>query len=293
MHGLGDNLYQRAVLQTMTREVWLSTPWPQFYGDLDHVRCLKPLTKLRTQAKNAARGGFARNNRQTATRRWHYTADPKLSILESLSKEIGMPTPARMSGPSFDLPRMFDEPYIVVRPVCHRAEWASDSRSPLPEYIAEAVEVLRRDFKVISVADLEHDKEWALEPLPYADVRFHKGELPVEQLLSLVENASGLVGGVGWIVPASLSYQVPLLLVYGGWGLSNSPSRVIGSIEASFIDQVLPDEFCMCNTNRHACDKRISDFRSRARAFADRIIPRAFVDATNRYRVVSSHGATL
>src|SRR3546814_11400043 len=36
MHGLGDNLHQRAILRHLmqSHEVWLETPWPCIYHDL-------------------------------------------------------------------------------------------------------------------------------------------------------------------------------------------------------------------------------------------------------------------
>jgi hypothetical protein len=293
MQGLGDNLYQRAVLQSVKAEVWLKTSWPQIYADMPTVKCVRPITRLRTQAKNVDRSTFARPAPMATAKRWHYVSDPSISILESLARQMQVPTPSGMDGPRFGLPKLVDGPYIVVRPACVRSEWTSDSRNPLPEYIAEAIEALRDRFAIVSVADLEEGKEWALDPLPYADLTLHRGELKVEQLLSLVENAAGLVGGVGWIVPAALSYRVPLLLIYGGWGLSNSPSRIIGNLDSSFIEQAVPDVFCMCNNNRHACDKRIADFAVRARAFADGLVPRPDVDAAAWDRVVSSQGESL
>ena len=55
MHGLGDNIYQRAhVRQAVANgsEIYLTTPWPQLYADLPGVRCVRPNSHLRTQAKN-------------------------------------------------------------------------------------------------------------------------------------------------------------------------------------------------------------------------------------------------
>ncbi len=55
MKGLGDNIYQRAFVQQIRRPVFLETPWPELYQDMPHVQCVRPSTKLRTQAKNIAR----------------------------------------------------------------------------------------------------------------------------------------------------------------------------------------------------------------------------------------------
>jgi hypothetical protein len=276
MQGLGDNLYQRAILRHMAhRWVYLKTAWPQIYADLPHVIPVQPLTKLRTQRKNELRSRrqYKRAPTGLIERAWHYQQSPTLSILQSLAE--GMQVRAEsfdMTGPEFDGPKM-PKPYIVVRPVCERIEWASASRGPLPEYVAEAVEYLRKDFLIVSVADLEVGKERALKPLPYADVRFHSGELAIDQLLGLVRGAAGLVGGVGWIVPAALAYRKPLFLIFGGWGYVNGPHRLFGpGVVHDFIDEAMPDGFCRCNSSSHDCDKRISNFGDRARTFAARVV---------------------
>ena len=273
MHGLGDNLYQRAVLKHCGEHVFLQTPWPQLYADLPNVTCVPANSRLRTQAKSEQRSQslFGRLSGGQRVQRWHYVNDPQLSILQSLAQQIGA-SGFDFRGPTFDGPKI-KRPYVVVRPVCLRREWTSDARNPAPEYIARAIEYLRQDFTIVSVADLQEGHEWALNPLPYADVTYHAGELNIEQLLGLVQGAAAMVGGVGWVVPASLSYSVPLLLIYGGWGFSNGPSRIFGpGVDTSFIDQVMPDAFCHCNSNRHLCDKRISGFDDRARAFAARLV---------------------
>jgi hypothetical protein len=297
MHGLGDNLYQRAVLKQMTRHwVYLKTPWPQIYADMAHVIPVRPATRLRTQAKNE-QASFRRYKKaplSLPSRAWSYQQSATQSILESLAERLKVAaTSFDMTGPEFDGPKI-GRPYIVVRPVTERREWVSASRGPLPEYVAEAVEHLRKDFAIVSVADLEAGSEWALEPLPYADFTFHSGELPIGQLLGLMRGAAGAVGGVGWIVPAALAYRVPLLLIFGGWGYSNGPHRLYGpGVAHSFVDEVFPDEFCRCNSNSHNCNKRISFFGTRARSFAGRLIRETSMVAGGGHRLVSSRGETL
>lgn len=273
MHGLGDNLYQRSIAKFIKGPIHLQTPWPQIYADLPNVICVRPNTKLRTQAKNEAASAalFGQCVGPAKQVRWHYTNDVKLSILQSLMQQIEAKQ-FDLRGPVF-AGIGIKEPYIVVRPVCLRREWTSDSRNPLPQYIAAAIEHLRKDFTIVSVADLLDGHEWALDPLPHADIKFHAGELNVEKLLGLVQHSAAMVGGVGWIVPAALAYSVPLFLIYGGWGHSNGPHRLFGpGVDASFIDQVMPDVFCACNSNRHLCDKRIASLDDRARAFAARLV---------------------
>lgn len=271
MQGLGDNIYQRAVLRALG-PVYLRTPWPQLYGDMP-VQCVDPKTELRTQKKNASRGGYvpAPSLRPLTL---HYRPD-NLSILESLARSVGVPT----AGLYMDLPDFGPGPlrgrYIVVRPSTYRKEWPAESRNPKPQYLADAAAIAREaGFRVVSVADLQAGHEWADTPLPPADVVFHQGELNVEALMALVANAAGVIGGVGWVAPACLAYRTPLFLIYGGWGKSNGPNRIFGPlVDSSNIEQVLPDAFCKCDIRDHGCDKRISRLAERARSWVESLGP--------------------
>lgn len=266
MHGLGDNLYQRAVLAALERPVHLVTSWPQFYADLPHVRCVKPgPVRLRTQT---------RNSNETPARlwspapvgaeriRWHYVHRDGVSILEALCAGLGVdPARVQMSGPPVP-PSPILGPYIVVRPATVRREWRADSRNPDPVYIARAAEAARAwGWKVVSLADLHVSEEWALDPVPPADVVRHRGEGGAMGALSILAGAEAVVGGVGWIVPAALAYRRRLLLIYGGWGGHNGPGRIFGRhVDTSRVWQATPDNFCLCTSNSHDCDKRITDF---------------------------------
>src|SRR5665213_2628659 len=55
MHGLGDNINQRAFIKELGRECYLDTPWPSLYADLPFVKIVKCDTMLRTQVKNIKR----------------------------------------------------------------------------------------------------------------------------------------------------------------------------------------------------------------------------------------------
>lgn len=267
MHGLGDNLYQRAVLRTLGGEVFLETPWPQMYADMPQVRCVRPGTRLRTQAKNAARRDLdglwhrLRATERIRRRRWHYVRYPG-SLLEALFFDLRRTQPETVdfSGPAV-APESWPKPYVVVRPATVRREWPAASRNPRPEYLAQAAEAARSaGFSVISVADLVEGQEWALDPLPVADKTYHAGELPLERLLALVAGAAGLIGGVGWLVPAAVAYQVPLLLIYGGAGGWHGPQRILDRrMKTDRITQALPDAFCRCKSHEHDCNKTITN----------------------------------
>lgn len=270
MHGLGDNIYQRAALTRLCEsragaQTWLRTPWPQLYAGLP-LRFLHPHTDLRTQAKNARLQRFDPEPGGVVQRRIGYVQD-RQSMLESLAQSAGVPAAGlRFTLPDFG-PPPFTTPYVVVRPATVRKEWMAASRNPRPEYLVQAAQAAQAaGLRVVSVADIVPPLETAVEPLPPADIRFHAGELPVEKLLALVAGARGVIGGVGWIVPACLAYRVPLFLVYGGWGRANGPQRIFGPhVDTTNITQVLPDAFCPCDNRDHDCNRHITSLPERAR----------------------------
>lgn len=277
MHGLGDNLYQRAVLRHYHPEgrLYLQTSWPQLYADMPHVHPIrKPNVTLRTQAKNAATadGFHAAPEGRRINRKLSYVRRPG-SILEALCASLEIRAPARfdMTGPPVNPVR--DTRYVVVRPATVRTEWRADARNPRPEYIARAAEAAQAaGFSVISVADLKEGEEWALEPLPPADVTLHRGELSVMNLLEVIAGAAGVIGGVGFLTCAALAYNVPQLLIFGGWGHDNHPGRILGpGLDTSRIVQAVPDPMCMCHDGLHDCPRSIAGMDRHIAAFLDLI----------------------
>lgn len=278
MHGLGDNLYQRAALRDFMRDdgFYLSTSWPQLYADMAHIHPVRPSgIDLRTQSKNLKTAtGFVDMPERPIRMRLAYPSDDR-TILDGLLCCLDhSPRRVRMNGTHVERhPMLPDKPYVLVRPVTTRSEWRADARAPDPEYIYSAAEAAAKaGYTVVSVADLEPGKEWAEEPLPEADIYWHSGELDVMGLMSCVKYASGVIGGVGWIVPASLAYKTPLLLIYGGWGHDNGPHRLLDPrVDSAHIVQATPDDFCMCADWMHDCDKRISGMEGYIDEFITRI----------------------
>lgn len=269
MKGLGDNIYQRAFIRQLPGRVWLETPWPELYRDMPHVRFVRPATDLRTQAKNIARhAGWVSPPRGLGQLSIRYGAPGIYN---------GMRNSFRVQPGPLDLPDFGPAPvagrYVLVRPVTVRAEWRADTRNPLPEYIANAAaEMRRRGYQVVSVADLQPGQEWALDPLPEADVRYHAGELPVDQLLALLQGAAAVIGGIGWIVPASIAAGVPAWIVCGGQGGYNAPELITDrAMDTSRLTFAVPDNFCRCTERQHTCDKRIQNYDQRFAEWADRL----------------------
>lgn len=268
MRGLGDSIYSRAFIKQLPGQLYVDTPWPELLADLPNVHFIRPQTTLRTQAKNIARhADWIMPPGRQPTRQIRYGAE---GIIPGMIGAFGV-----MPG-EFDLPPLPPSPvegkYVVVRPATVRSEWRADTRNPDPWYISAAVlKAFSKGYTIISVADLQEGHEWAVEPLPYADVRYHKGELPVEQLLALVKGAAAVIGGIGWIVPAALSAKVSAWIICGGQGGFNAPELICPA--KSTITFAVPDNFCRCRLKQHNCDKRISDYDSKLTEWADKAIP--------------------
>lgn len=270
MRGLGDCLFQRAFLRSMPGPVYLETPWPELYSDMPHVLPVRPHTTLRTQLKNIARQtGYHAAPAYRQSKRIEYRQD---GIYNGMRKSFGV-EPGVLDLPDFGFKMPFDgKPYAVVRPVTVRSEWRADTRNPLPEYVAEcAAELQRRGVTVVSVADLQEGAEWAVGELPPADIRYHAGELNVTELLALIQGASVVVGGIGWIVPATIAAQVPAWVICGGQGGYNSPGKITDpSMNLERIRFAIPDNFCQCIHKEHGCDKRIADHGKQFAEWLDR-----------------------
>lgn len=265
--GLGDNIYERAFIKQLPKPLYLDTPWPEIHADIPGVHFIRPQTNLRTQAKNIARhADWIMPPGRQPTRQIRYGAE---GIIPGMTACFGV-----MPG-EFDLPPLPPSPvegkYVVVRPATVRSEWRADTRNPDPEYIiAAAAEAKARGYRVISVADLVDGVEWMVGDSPYADVRYHKGELPVEQLLALVKGAAAVIGGIGWLAPAALAAKVPAWIICGGQGGFNAPELICPA--KSTITFAVPDNFCRCKLKQHDCNKRISDYDSKLAKWFDGLL---------------------
>lgn len=260
MHGLGDNIFQRGFIKNLKGDIYVETPWPQLYEGLD-VKCVKPKLKLRTQAKNAeAVDTWAKRPAQVTryiSPGYNARTMERASLIGAMRGQFGVEPD--LSLPDFPSP-VTRAKYAVIRPATVRTEWANPARNPDPRYLAQAAEMLRqRGYYVVSVADINDTDEWAVGELPYADLRMHGGEWDVTQILGLVQHASVVVGGVGWILPAAAAYETPLYMVLGGNLGHNAPEK-IGLQDAPNIGWAVPVNPCYCASKSHDCEKVIHEF---------------------------------
>jgi ADP-heptose:LPS heptosyltransferase len=268
MWGLGDNIFSRPFVRAATQqyEIWLDSPWPELYADLD-IKFVRGTRRLRTQQKNMARQP-----------RDCWSLPPPMPELKIGYPELGVLPIIRcmerrwesvnvaFDPALFDLPDMgpapikSERPIAVVRPVTVRSEWLNEARNPRPEYIQTITNELMATHTVVMVADLEPGQEWLLGKLPPAHQYFVNGELPLRQLLALIRDADIVIGGVGWIVPAGLAVKTKTFIVLGGQGGHNAPAKITDPrLDLSRIGFATPNRFCQCTNMRHNCDKAMAD----------------------------------
>jgi hypothetical protein len=270
MQGLGDNIMQRPFIRAAAQRepvVYLQTPWPELYADLENVRPVRSQTRLRTQAKNESRwrGRWWPRPSLCRAARVNYGGVgvvQGVSIMESMEASLPLgDQPFVWDLPDLGPPFEIDtggRPIAIVRPVTERAEWLNQSRSPRPEYVNAAAERLAGSHFVIAVADLQPGQEWLVGPMPVCDVAYIRGELPAMDLLALMAQADVVIGGVGWIVPAALALGTRAFIYLGGNGAHNGPEQLVyPKADSSRLGLAVPRNFCRCAEKQHRCDKVI------------------------------------
>ena len=267
MHGLGDNLHQRAVVREFakTREVWLETPWPQVYHDLP-VRCLPLDSRLRTQRRNIERVQrlYAHEDQRPYKRvRLWYTHDgirQAGGFLAAMCAESGVPN-GDFSLPIpqawHDMARAWidewrvDRPLMLYRPLVERREWIGcAARNPDAAAYVALAKSIRERFFVVSVADLEPNKEWAVSDPLGADVECHAGELRFEVLAALAARAALVWCSPGFALVLAQAVRAPMVAVFGG----HEASRFY---DHGFAENLFIGRGCDCFRKDHDCDKHI------------------------------------
>lgn len=274
MHGLGDNLHQRAIVKhyMQDNEVWLDTPWPSVYHDLigPNLKLVSNGSTLRTQAKNAQRErGMYETDGPIPERVLKIMYSPQGvrehgSVLAAMCHhanspviDFSIPIKEEWSEKVFRLINHWkpSKPVMVFRPLVERKEWGGcKARNPDFAAYKAIYEKLAKDYFVISIADLEKGKEWlAMEDLP-ADVKIHRGELEFGTIAAMISRAELVLSSPGFAIALAQAVGTKSICVFGGY--ENSASFSAGATGAKYlgIDTVNP---CQCFSHHHTCDKRI------------------------------------
>lgn len=272
--GLGDNIYMRPIVRAIAQSsiVYTDTPWPELYQDIKNVRFYYTKRLLRTQLKNIARqektiwSTLPNKINQILKPSYSFTKGTlftellKTMCFENINLTLDLP----------EFPRNNTRKIAIIRPVTIRTEWLNTARNPLPEYICEiADELLYRGYHVICVADIDDINERVHDCMPRATEHILNG-LPISNLLGLIQSASLVVGGPGWIIPAAVAANVPALIVYGGQGAHNAPELLIEKHWLHKVSHILPNNFHRCTNMRcTSCDKTIQNFSEKVRNYLD------------------------
>lgn len=276
MHGLGDNLHQRAVIrQLMNRhDIWLETPWPCVFHDMvgPHLRLLDKGSRLRTQNKNAfrERAAFSRVVVPPGAKElkvWYRQEDvKKYGFLGAMMDYCGcatetadfrLPIPVSWRSKAAALLNGLDpgKPIMIYRPLVERTEWnGCASRNSDHAAYADLLASIRDRFFVVSVADLVPGQEWIVSRAIEADATYHAGELDFETLAALTARAALMFCSPGFAIALSQAVGTPTVCIFGGH--ENSRHYIDGARFAPFLG-IDPIEPCECFSKNHKCRKAI------------------------------------
>lgn len=278
LHGLGDNIHQRAVLRQLlqTREIWLETSWPSIYHDLagPDLHLMRRPVGLRTQTKNASREIAKFDGRDPPRCERMRIAYSGADVMDTNSKTVleamcrntftdytaadyRLPVPREWFD---DLNKIVDmaavansgKPLLVYRPLVERPEWrGGTARNANVACYTHLFAFLRSHFYVVSVADLAPGKEWIVGPQLKADVTLHAGELPFEALAALFSSADLAFTSSGFAAILAPAVGTPCINIVGGYEYActhDSGSRFTPLLSIG------PKEPCHCWTS--ACNRQ-------------------------------------
>lgn len=279
MHGLGDNVMTRAGVRKLLAEIpgtiYLETPWPAIFTDLEseRLKLVFKMSRLRTQAKNAKRefGRFYKGVLPGArTIRPMYRGvrlrEQDETVLAELMRSMGV----EPANADFRIPMRADwakiaadyfkrigadgKPVLFYRPATLRTEWLNASRNPEPQAYAALLAAIRKDFFVLSVADLIPNVEWIDGVRVSPDAAFHNGELSIEVIMAIMAHSALVYCAPGFSTVLAMALGVPCVTVFGGYQSGRSLQFAPPSSPSLFVEPVKP---CECFRHDHRCTKAI------------------------------------
>lgn len=289
MHGLGDNLHQRAVIRKLLEkhDIWLETSWPTIYYDMP-IKCVAYGTNLRTQLKNVEKEKslFVERPKVITNRMkiWYESKDitETGSVLGAMLKFTGLPP--EDADFSFIVPEEWrkkaktliaswgtTKPILFYRPLVVRHEWKNcDVRNPNKLAYYNLFNYLKDSYFIVSVADVDGKNEKICSHPIKADVQFHAGELDFPMLAAVMAESALVFASPGFAVPLARAVGTPVICVFGGY--ENSSSFSVGYSPYLGIDTIKP---CSCYSRKHVCNKtiKIPEAKQKIRSFLDALSP--------------------
>jgi hypothetical protein len=280
MHGLGDNVMQRAVirryLQRVQGTIYLDSPWPTLYADFDpeRLKLIRKESRLRTQRKNAEReaasfytGPVPRTRAVTVNYRGITARETNSTVLATMLRAAGLEPEG---GADFTIPHRPEwagrarsifakigatKPVLFYRPPTLRQEWLNPARNPEPGAFATLLESIRSRFFLLSVADLEPNVEWLAGVRIVPDHKFHEGELDLDAMLAVMAHSALVFTGPGFATVMAMALSVPSVTVFGGYQPARSLAFAPPRVPTLFIEPIKP---CDCYRHAHDCPKALN-----------------------------------
>jgi ADP-heptose:LPS heptosyltransferase len=185
------------------------------------------------------------------------------SVLKAMSARVGVPAgdfrlpvrPEWLAKAEKVLERAEGRPVMLFRPLVERKEWTGGvTRNPRAADYEALFEAIRRDYFVVSVADVAPGVEWIRgRDLP-AGLKFHRGELDTETLFGLAARAALIFCAPGFGTVLGQALGTPGVTVFGGYEDASSFSS--GASYAPWL-AIEPKTPCPCWRHDHDCPKDI------------------------------------
>lgn len=228
--GLGDCLYLRPILRFLPHSnLYLETCWPQAFIDMPNIKFIKPKDHkfLRTQSDNVedsvnfyTNDGYVKPDVTLSYNLDHGT------ILDHYCKQVlgyqpkwvhtGMILPKHwpLKAQTY-LPSMGSKKLCLIRPNTLRNEWLCPARNPKTEYIQRFIDLHKKDFFIVSIANLMEGQEVYDGKLTSIDMEI-TSNLPIEALMGMFQIADVIITSPSFWVPLGLALGSNMLVIYGG-----------------------------------------------------------------------------
>jgi ADP-heptose:LPS heptosyltransferase len=299
MHGMGDNIHQRALLRQLLPdyEIWLKTSWACIYHDLidQGLHLIREKVNLRTQTKNAEREAAKFEGLPSEVRSapplqvmyhgFNVQRQPSRTILSAMLESAHMGL--RFEGADYRLPipeawqaeadAIIAEwaptkPLLIYRPLSARPEWQGGAmRNADAGVYTKLFATIRDSFFVVSLADLDQQREWYLGPQLRADVDIRDGRYPFETIAGLFKRAALVYTSSGFGAVLAPAVETPVISIVGGyeraqWHLDQNWSPALG------IEPINPCA-CAVSTCGRRCNKEtdMNTATARIREFVEKL----------------------
>ena len=133
------------------------------------------------------------------------------------SFDFRLPVPVGWAAKAKTIVGSPDKPVMVFRPLVVRKEWKNEARNPDHVSYAALFKSIHKKYHVVSVADVEPDREWIVGERVQPDQAFHRGELDFETLAGLFSIAGVVFCSPGFAVVLAQSVGTPVVSVFGGY----------------------------------------------------------------------------